>query len=352
MKTIKSTLLAFIFIITLLSCNIQNKETNFNDLVFKWNSAISSQNIEKLSSMYDNTILYYNVNKTKNDCISDKLDFYKKNGSFSQEILGEITIKKTEDKVKCEFIKRVNSNDKTNEYSSYLIFRKINNQWKIISESDLISDNSSKIIVDNGQKKALKSSVAKKIKDVKTINGNIFIIYNSGTQKQITFNGNDENPIYLGKNILFIRNIKESGVNQTYIRKKIMLVSVDDFTEKLVTDKKPFKDGLDDSYEIFNIINPTLSLDKNHLYFCVERWVTESMIVEVNIKTGKWTGLFSGNYFEFIRNGKYKGYFLIGRAEIRDKGREIYYMIVDKNGNMKKEFKDKKNADEFIKMVK
>ena len=351
MRTIKFTIIAFIFMISLLSCNNQNKETNFDDLVIKWNNAISSKNIEKLSSMYYNTILYYNVIKTKNDCISDKLDFYKKNQDFTQEILGEIVTNKIDDKVKCEFIKRVNINDESTEYSSYLIFRKINNQWKIISESDLLSDNSSKILDNNGQEKSINQSLKKKIKDVKITNGNIFIIYNNGTQKQITFNGNDENPIYLGKYILFIRNIKESGAQQNYSRKKIMLVSIDDFTEKLVTDKKPFKDGLDNSYEIFNILNPTLSLDKKYLYFCVERWVTESMIVKVNIETGKWSGLFSGNYFEYIRNGKYKGLFLIGRSEIRDKGREIYYMLVDEDGIMKKEFKDKKSADKFMKTV-
>jgi len=356
MKTIKLSFLGLIFVFSVFSCKNKNKESNLNDFVVEWNNAISSQNIEKLSSMYDNTVLYYNINKTKNDCLSDKLDFFKKNQNFSQEILGEIIINKiNESKQKCKFTKRVNINGNVREYSSYLILRKINNKWKIINESDVVSDRIVKddnAVVDNNREKVEKPNIIKKIKNTKTNNGNIFIIYSNGEQKQLTFNESDENPILVNKNILFIRNIKENGVNRTYTRKKIMLVSTENFMEKLVTDKKPFKDGNNGSNEIFTISNPTLSLDRKHIYFSVEKWVTANEIVKVNIENGEWTELFSGGYFEYIRKGEYKGYFLISRSEIRDQGRASYYMIVDEKGNVKKDFKDKDSADQFINMIK
>ena len=37
-----------------------------------------------------------------------------------------------------------------------------------------------------------------------------------------------------------------------------MLVAIDDLTERVLTEKKPFKDGNDQSFEIFNVNSPTL----------------------------------------------------------------------------------------------
>ncbi len=41
-----------------------------------------------------------------------------------------------------------------------------------------------------------------------------------------------------------------------------MLVLIDDLTERIITEKKPYKDGLVNSNEIFSINSPTISLDK------------------------------------------------------------------------------------------
>jgi hypothetical protein len=183
---------------------------------------------------------------------------------------------------------------------------------------------------------------------------NIHIAFTDDKQKQITFNGSDDTPLlYKNKEqIIFVRTIKESGINRGYERKKLMIVSIDDFTERTITEKKPFKDGNDNSNEIFTIGNPTISIDSSSIYFTTEKWVTGNELVKVGIETRKWEELFATNQFEYITKGSHKGLFLITRSEIRDKGRASYHMLVDEQGIVKKEFENKTSADNFMKMIK
>jgi hypothetical protein len=192
------------------------------------------------------------------------------------------------------------------------------------------------------------------IKNLYVKDKNIHIAFTDDKQKQITFNGSDDTPLlYKNKEqIIFVRTIKESGINRGYERKKLMIVSIDDFTERTITEKKPFKDGNDNSNEIFTIGNPTISIDSSSIYFTTEKWVTGNELVKVGIETRKWEELFATNQFEYITKGSHKGLFLITRSEIRDKGRASYHMLVDEQGIVKKEFENKTSADNFMKMIK
>jgi hypothetical protein len=192
------------------------------------------------------------------------------------------------------------------------------------------------------------------IKNLYVKDKNIHIAFTDDKQKQITFNGSDDTPLlYENKEqIIFVRTVKESGINRGYERKKLMIVSIDDFTERTITEKKPFKDGNDNSNEIFTIGNPTISIDSSSIYFTTEKWVTGNELVKVGIETRKWEELFATNQFEYITKGSHKGLFLITRSEIRDKGRASYHMLVDEQGIVKKEFENKTSADNFMKMIK
>jgi hypothetical protein len=192
------------------------------------------------------------------------------------------------------------------------------------------------------------------IKNLYVKDKNIHIAFTDDKQKQITFNGSDDTPLlYKNKEqIIFVRTVKESGINRGYERKKLMIVSIDDFTERTITEKKPFKDGNDNSNEIFTIGNPTISIDSSSIYFTTEKWVTGNELVKVGIETRKWEELFATNQFEYITKGSHKGLFLITRSEIRDKGRASYHMLVDEQGIVKKEFENKTSADNFMKMIK
>ena len=80
---------------------------------------------------------------------------------------------------------------------------------------------------------------------------------------------------------------------------------------------------------------------------CNLRWVSNS-----KYWTGYWDALFDANNFEYIRKGDYKGQFLVTKSEIRDKGRAIYYMIVNEQGIVTKEFENESSAKEFLNIIK
>lgn len=134
----------------LISCNNQSKENSknptsdtddFNKLVSDWNNAHCSKDIGMLTSLYDNTILYYGTQKDKNSCIESKLSLFKKYPDYYQQIFGDIRNEKINDtEIKCSFVKRVTFNQQTKDYPSYIIFSKKTDSWKIITEGDLVTD--------------------------------------------------------------------------------------------------------------------------------------------------------------------------------------------------------------------
>ncbi|NOS90950.1 MAG: DUF4339 domain-containing protein [Cyclobacteriaceae bacterium] len=187
--------------------------------------------------------------------------------------------------------------------------------------------------------------------------GNVYALFPNGIKKQLTFNQTDSDPILLPdkEQIIFVRSearrkVKElffSNDEINYKVKKVMLVNVNDSRESVLTDQKLYEDGQDGTHEILKIDNPVLSLDKNYLMFVTEKYATGSELVMVNLKTGVWTELFTAEWFEQIDKEPYKGYFFAAQSIVGDKGRGIYYRLVDTTGQVIKEFSDKENLDKF-----
>ena len=150
--TYKLTLskLFIIYFLFSTSCNNQDKvnsknssvdNDNLNKIVYEWVKAHNSKDIGLLSNLYHTTILYYGTKKDKNSCIESKLSFFKKYPDYYQQIFGEIQSEKlTETEVKFTFLKRVTFNQQTKDYPSYLIVSKKENNWKLITEGDFMTD--------------------------------------------------------------------------------------------------------------------------------------------------------------------------------------------------------------------
>ncbi len=126
------------------STNIETKSetaTDFAALVGQWCNAHNTKDVGMLSNAYNQSVMFYGSPMDKNECIENKLAFFKKKPDFKQEATGEITIENISDtEVKCSFVKRVTVGGQTTDYPSYLNFRKIGDEWKISVESDLITD--------------------------------------------------------------------------------------------------------------------------------------------------------------------------------------------------------------------
>lgn len=184
-------------------------------------------------------------------------------------------------------------------------------------------------------------------------NGNVFVTFPDGAQKQLTFTQTDERPFVLRSvnKILFIRNEQIVKGDAEYTRKKIMTVDINSFEEETIADAKPYKDGADNTYEIMKVDNPNLSLDEGSLYFITPHTSTTHQLVRLDLNTKKWNQLFSAETFELLRTGQFAGCFLVGQYEIGARGKGIYYYMLDPQGKRLKEFANKDAMEQFKKVV-
>jgi hypothetical protein len=144
-----------------LGCNQNNEKeaaereesirSELKSLSNSWNQSLSQKDIGQIADIYDSEILYYGLKIERNDVMNRQLAFFKKHPDFFQQIHGEISVEKMNDSLyKCSFIKRVNYNQKTNDYPAYLIFSKRMGAWKLSTESDLVTD--ANLAKSNGDK--------------------------------------------------------------------------------------------------------------------------------------------------------------------------------------------------------
>ncbi|MDR1120444.1 MAG: hypothetical protein LBM08_05960 [Dysgonamonadaceae bacterium] len=116
-------------------------EDILSQLVIEWSNAHSLNSTGRLIDLYHSEALLYGQQLKKDKIYGQKLSLLQKANGFEHKIYGTIDIKYINDnEYRCDFVKRVTINQKTNDYPSYLIFRKFNNQWKIVVEGDEITD--------------------------------------------------------------------------------------------------------------------------------------------------------------------------------------------------------------------
>jgi hypothetical protein len=308
-------------------------------------SLIPIEKIEYLS-IYVSILKKFKINKKNIDCKKLKLD------KLTNNILDN---KKKENKEIEVTNENKNSDRKYKKIFPFIAILLLLISVVFITKNDFF-ETSPKTKIEKNEKEStgLEQEIIiptdKEIEKLYVKDGNIHLVYLNDEQKQITFNESDENPLFLNNKgmIVFVRNVKERGQYRDYIiRKKLMILSVDDLLERTITEKKPYQDGNDRSYKIFNIINPVRSFDEKYIYFITEKYATGNELVKVDIQTGKWTELFSAENYELIQKGTYKGLFLIGKSEVGYNGRGVYYKLYDESGEMKKEFNSEKSFNDF-----
>lgn len=118
-------------------------QSELKDLIVYWNELHTDQLISStsLECLYAPEVLFYGQTLSSKDCVSRIIPAMKKYDSFSQSLKGDIQYTRIDDNtVRCDFMKRVETNGKYTNYSAYLIFRKEGKGWSIITESDAQTD--------------------------------------------------------------------------------------------------------------------------------------------------------------------------------------------------------------------
>ena len=146
-------------LLTTLSCGLNNKGNNdkkseknsvekvriseqeVKEMVELWNKASSNGDFTVLGNMLADKVEYYQQTVTRDYYIKDQKKFFEKNPVYGQVIKGDINIQQISDtQYKAEFVKEVTTKKGTKDYPSYLVFKKIGDKWKLILESDTVSD--------------------------------------------------------------------------------------------------------------------------------------------------------------------------------------------------------------------
>lgn len=150
MKNIQQLAVFLIVLLLLASCNTstdtnsqakKDDTTNFKLLVEAWNRAHNAKDTKAFSSLFANSVDFYQSTIAKSVCIAKKQAMFKKHPDFFQQVVGDIqTEQLSDEEVKCSFVKQVTINQQAKEYPSYLIFKKIGDSWHITTEGDVVTD--------------------------------------------------------------------------------------------------------------------------------------------------------------------------------------------------------------------
>jgi len=147
---LKNTFLLLTIVLFLASCGgtsrpekakVKDQAPDFVELVNKWNNAHNAKDVDLFKKLYASKVNFYQSELTNDICVSKKSSLLKTYEDFKQTIIGEIEIEYISDtEVKCSFTKKASWDGNTEQYPSYLIFVKIGSDWKISTESDLLTD--------------------------------------------------------------------------------------------------------------------------------------------------------------------------------------------------------------------
>ena len=116
-----------------------------------WNQAISGHRMADLENLYADEVIYYSKKSNKQAILTQKSDWLKKHPSYKQE-LGYTNVYFDEDDIQeveelvlkvafvAQFTKICIENGKKTEVESYLYFRKFGKEWKIVCETDALTE--------------------------------------------------------------------------------------------------------------------------------------------------------------------------------------------------------------------
>ena len=115
-------------------------ESFFAAFVSRWDQYHEPQSLSFLEGMYANFVDFYGTKEDRSKVMKTEAELLRKMPDFEQVSSNFRVTQLGESLVRVDFEKRVNANGKTTTYPSYLYLMKGEEDWKIVRESDLITD--------------------------------------------------------------------------------------------------------------------------------------------------------------------------------------------------------------------
>jgi hypothetical protein len=120
-------------------------------MVRQWNGCHNPKYVDNLYGLYDNTVFFYGVDRSRAECLGVKRKLLQKYPDYFQRIIGGINVRKQPDGTfKCTFTKYITVGKVTAPVPAYLIMKKTaEDRFVIIAESDPETDNRAQIMKDS-----------------------------------------------------------------------------------------------------------------------------------------------------------------------------------------------------------
>jgi hypothetical protein len=116
-------------------------ETGWKELTESWNESLNLRNASIMKSFYADSVLYYGDHLTSDEVVHRQQEYFALNTDYHQKITEYIDeIQQPDGSWLIKIIKQVTTNGKTVDYPASLVYANVNGIWKIVAESDDITD--------------------------------------------------------------------------------------------------------------------------------------------------------------------------------------------------------------------
>lgn len=116
-------------------------KTEIIEAVEKWNKSLNLRDEKMSAEVYASDVEFYGQNLSAEKCSEIRVDRATSDPTWHQEIISDINLERLDDNsFIASFTKQSNSRKGTHTYPAYLILKKFHDGWKVINESDKLTD--------------------------------------------------------------------------------------------------------------------------------------------------------------------------------------------------------------------
>jgi hypothetical protein len=116
-------------------------ETGWKEITESWNASLNLRNASIMKSFYADSVLYYGDQLTSDEVVQRQQEYFTANTDYNQKITEYIDeIQQPDGSWLIRINKQVKAGGKTADYPASLVYSNRNGIWKIVAESDDITD--------------------------------------------------------------------------------------------------------------------------------------------------------------------------------------------------------------------
>lgn len=118
-----------------------NADSDWRELTESWNASLNLRNASIMKSFYADSVLYYGDHLSNEEVVHRQQEYFNLNKDYKQKIEEYVElIQQPDGSWLVKIMKKVTANGKTATYPASLVFARVNGVWKIVAESDDITD--------------------------------------------------------------------------------------------------------------------------------------------------------------------------------------------------------------------